>query len=289
MNYLRKFLDFLVLSNAYLALGIAIVAFSLVYMSSPNSDILIGVMVFLMTFSMYSLNRLTDEEEDRINNPQRGPFINKYKKAISIALILAYLLAVSIAILRGINAFIWVMAILVVSILYSVKFIPTRWASAIGFRRFKDLFVGKNVVIALVWAMAMVFLPLSYMSLEVFTLSSAILFAFILMRSFINTTFFDLRDIEGDRINSVKTIPVAFGIIKTKLILMLINLFISTMLLAAVLFSILPPAATILHISTIYSLAYLYMAGKTDMNILCDFVADGEYILLGLLPFIANL
>ncbi len=289
MNFTRRFLEALILSNAFLSLGIAFTAFSLIYLSSPISDLSILLVVFLMTFSMYSLNRLTDEGEDRLNNPKRGPFVSKYRFFIIALSITAYLLAALIALLKNLSTFLFVMAILIISVSYSVRIVPIRLSKITRFRRLKDLFVGKNLAIAWVWAMTMVFLPLSYMSLEILTLSSACLFMFIFMRSLINTTFFDIRDIKGDRASSVKTIPAVFGVRKTILLLIIFNLIISSLLVCAVLLGLLPQSASILHVSTLYSLVYLHLIGKVNMDDLCDFIVDGEYLVIGLLPLIANM
>ncbi len=288
MNLARRFLEALVLSNAFLSLGIAFTAFSLIYFSSPASDLSILLVVFLMTSSMYSLNRLTDEGEDKVNNPKRGPFISRYKIPIIAFSVIAYALAALIALAKNLGTFLLVIAVLIISVSYSVKFVPTSLSEITRFRRFKDIFIGKNLVIASVWATTMVLLPLSYMSIEVLTLSSACLFAFVFMRSLVNTIFFDIRDIAGDCASSVKTIPVVLRIHKTRLLLIFFNLIVSLLLASAVLLTILPASASILHVSTLYSLAYLYLIGKVNMDDLCDFIVDGEYLVIGLLPLIAN-
>lgn len=289
MRHITALGSFLVLSNLLLSIGLALIAYSLMYFIVGKSNPSIFIFVLLMSFSMYSLNRLTDEDEDKINNPQRAPFISKYRMPIQISLISAYLIAALLVFFDSINGFFVVLLILLLGVLYSVPFVPTKLAKTLNFRRLKDIFIVKNFIIAIVWTLAIIILPAVYLNINPFSASLAVLAFFLIIRSFINTTFFDLRDIRGDKIHGVKTLPVTVGLGKTLHVLILLNIIISVLLFFSSWLRILPITINVLQISTVYSLVYIYLFGKVESNLLCDYIVDGEFILIGLLALVVNI
>jgi 4-hydroxybenzoate polyprenyltransferase len=76
--------------------------------------------------------------------------------------------------------------------------------------------------VALTWAVGSTFLP-AICLLEKEILQILLIFYFFFLKSFTNAALFDIRDIEGDRISGVRTIPVVFGRQKTKNLLLVLN------------------------------------------------------------------
>jgi 4-hydroxybenzoate polyprenyltransferase len=279
----KKPFDFLIFFNIYLAIGAGIITYSFSTFFIGAQSIELFIIPFLMTFSMYGLNRLTDMNEDSINNASRVQFILKYKKQMSISLSLAYILATILALNKNLGSFYVSLIVLFIGITYSVPLI-----SFGKYKRLKDIPFIKNLVIGLIWGLVLILFPMYYLSSEL-TSVVVILFIFIIARLIINTTLFDLRDIAGDKKAKISTLATSLGIKKTLMFTLLMNLFILLLLLVSVYFGYLPPEGSILIISVIYSLFYIKLIGKIDTGFLCNYVIDGEFILLGLLPFIANL
>jgi len=271
----KKPFDFLIFFNIYLAIGAGIITYSFSTFFIGAQSIELFIIPFLMTFSMYGLNRLTDMNEDSINNASRVQFILKYKKQMLISLSLAYILATILALNKNLGSFYVSLIVLFIGITYSVPLI-----SFGKYKRLKDIPFIKNLVIGLIWGLVLILFPMYYLSSEL-TSVVVILFIFIIARLIINTTLFDLRDIAGDKKAKISTLATSLGIKKTLMFTLLMNLFILLLLLVSVYFGYLPPEGSILIISVIYSLFYIKLIGKIDTGFLC--------ILLGLLPFIANL
>ena len=72
------------------------------------------------------------------------------------------------------------------------------------------------------WAIGGAFFPLLYHSLEI-NLSFIIMFFLIFLRCIINVIFFDLKDINNDKADNLKTLPVILGKKSTINILYIIN------------------------------------------------------------------
>jgi len=172
---------------------------------------------FLLIFSTYNLNKLTDLKEDSINLPQRAAFINKNKRYIIVIVGLSYAAALILCALQGPYAVGLILCPLLVGVIYSIK---------VRNFRLKDITGVKSVSIGICWASGITLLPLTVYSKELITI--CLIFYFFFIRSIINTILFDVRDEAGDSVHGVKTIPVFLGINNTRKLLILLN---STMVL----------------------------------------------------------
>ena len=60
--------------------------------------------MLLVPFSVYNMNRKTDEEEDSVNHPGRYKFTKRFEKPLAYGALVAYALAVLIAVPFGVGA-----------------------------------------------------------------------------------------------------------------------------------------------------------------------------------------
>ncbi len=97
---------------------------------------------------------------------------------------------------------------------------------------------------------------------------------------FINTALFDVRDVVGDTLNGVKTIPVVIGIKRTRQVLLILQ---SLLVVWLVLFSeLFNKYYIILSISMIYGYLYIlyFCTTKDHGKMSWDVLVDGEWILM---------
>ncbi len=150
--------------------------------------------------------------------------------------------------------------------------------SAVGIPRLKDIFLVKSLIVASSWAVCAAFLPVIYLSGNFIKLG--FVFPFFFIKMFINTVLFDVRDVEGDALNGVRTIPVVIGIKRTRQVLLILQ---SSLLIWLVLFSeLFSKYYVILIVSMIYGYIYiLYFCNKNDHgNMSRDVLVDGEWIII---------
>jgi 4-hydroxybenzoate polyprenyltransferase len=284
VDKLKDVFHFLTFSSIYLSIaGGAMMYISCVIQEVRFSFTLFAIM-FLVTFSVYNLNRKTDEEEDSINHVERFSFTKKYEKTLYYSALIAYLLSLLFAMSHGIKALLITSIPLICGVLYSSVWIPKEFK----YRRLKEIPGVKNFVVAIAWALTPTLLPTQFTSAGE-SLASFVIGAYFFSLVFINSVICDMRDIEGDAFSGVDTIPVILGAQRTKNMLAALNLFVGLMVLMISIAHLSPVITYFLAAGMIYAHLYIFSfdkVGQTDA--LCDMVVDGQFIILGGMLYIAT-
>ena len=159
------------------------------------------------------------------------------------------------------------------------------------FKKFtKKIPAFKNIFVALIWSLSPVVLVLFKYSLD-FNNVFLLLLLFIFLRWFLNTSFFDMKDILADKKDSLKTIPIILGEKKTLTFFHLLNLFSFLPLILAIYYKVLSSFSIGLCVFYLYSFYYLLRSSYAKKNIpfLSYVMADGEYLLWPLAIYIAKI
>ncbi len=222
---------------------------------------------FFLTFTVYSLDKLSNIKEDSISLPDRALFINRHKKIITCISAVSYITAIYLSFLKGQLALFVVLFPLFMGFVYSIKIFNFR---------LKDIFAVKNITIASSWAVTGTFFPLVVLTKSFILI--ILVFYFIFIKCFINTVLFDIRDIEGDSLNGVRTIPVFLGINKTKTILLILN----SSLIPWLIFSqdFFHRYLFVLIYTIFYGYLYIFYfcRGGNKIGGSLDLIVDGEWI-----------
>jgi len=246
-------------------------------------DMGLFLVMFLVTFSVYNINRMTDEKEDSISHSERYTFTHKHGNLLLSSALLGYLLVILLAMSKGVETTLVSLIPLFCGILYSVKWAPKRFK----YRRLKEIPFAKNIVIAFAWASITTFLPCTISN--VVTIRTLIIYVFFFVSVFVNCIVFDMRDTEGDAISGVKTIPVVIGLENTKKLLIHLNLLVGLLIFVLTLKNFLPTIAYWLCLATIYTHFYVVSFVKGgNAGFLCDVVADGQPMATGILVYTGN-
>ncbi|NTW70519.1 MAG: UbiA family prenyltransferase, partial [Chlorobiaceae bacterium] len=181
--------------------------------------------VFLLTFSIYQDNRLTDDVEDATNDPDG--LSNALKNEAFITYITSWLLpfiALVIA-LQFSQAALWTTALIIlIGFLYNHKCFPTFISRRLnGARRLKDIYVVKNLTPPLDWATAIIFLPLFFEGQPI-TPKAWICWGYLFICAFFIEVMWDMRDRRGDLSSGIKTIANTFSFLHTKQFLIITSL-----------------------------------------------------------------
>ncbi len=231
---------------------------------TPN--FLVCFAVFLFAFAIYTLDKVADMDKDAANLPERLRFLRGRKNLATGYALLAYSLAILIVLLNMPLALPILIFPLAVNLIYGSKPISS-------LPRLKDLPFIKNFIVAVTWALGTALLP-SMHSSNASLVTVACVFYFMLIKTFIDTVLYDIRDVKGDRESGVKTIPVLIGPRKTIAILLLLEIT----LLASLEFIdiVIRPLAMIL---VLFGFGYIvYFRERRDPLIL-DFCVEGEWML----------
>jgi len=282
----QHFLDAITRSGIFLSLGASLTTYMSTLILNLKFDLGLFLASFLITFSIYNFNRKTDEKEDFISYPERFSFVVKYSKYLFGGALISCILAILIALSRGIETAIVLIIPLAIATLYGVSWVPKSLNKKVKFRRFKEIPIFKDLLVALGW-FAIPFLTVYYWSGSI-TIATWLIALFIFIRIYIGATVFDVRDIIGDKLTGIKTLPVLIGEKKTMFFLAILNTLSLFFFLYITLQGLLPPFMNVINIGvSLYGYLFLYLAIiKINKKFLCDVIVDGEYSLLGLLAFL---
>lgn len=224
----------------FLSLSILKIRYDLVFISLSA--------VFAWIF--YTKDRLYPNQEDHVNNIDKVIWYQKHMKIpfiiiipVCITLLLLRYSIIPLALTGTLLTFLYV---------HPIKILKKKII-------IKNVFLGKVVFTALMWLLLTVFFSYYYYGSTVSTFRLIQLSSYIFMIIGIQIIINDIDDLVGDKKATINTIPVLFGIEKTKIILYFIA--ICSMLVGwnmyptinLILFTVL----IIIHIKS-YSEAYSY-------------------------------
>ena len=184
----------LVFGGHLLAIGTASMAASasLLIGELPPWDLLL--MAYLFSLGAYTINRLSDFEEDRVSHPERTAFLQGRKGSLLWIAAGCFALGYSLALLRNFVFFGALLLPLFLALVYSLG--SGSLKRVFGISRLKEGLVVKNVAISFGWSLVPVLVGLYYLELP---LAVFALMPFIFLRLMVNTIFFDQRDVEADK------------------------------------------------------------------------------------------
>jgi 4-hydroxybenzoate polyprenyltransferase len=273
----RDYGEFLLYSSLFLGSAAVGMAYTSCFIQGIAWTSHIATVMFLIVFSVYNLNRKTDEAEDALNHERRFRITKKFERHLFIAALGAYLIALVIAAFHGIAAFSVVTIPLVSGIFYSVPILP-KWCR---YRRLKEIPVMKNVVVSTSWALAFSLVPV-YLGASAPGAASMVVFLFIFCWTFVASVLPDIRDRSGDSATGVATIPVLVGVARSRSILTIINVSAGAIILMIGRSVIPMVAAGVIVTSVVYSQACILSIDRTTKNdLLCDIISDGQFLTIG--------
>jgi 4-hydroxybenzoate polyprenyltransferase len=284
-DIIKRKIDHIIQFLMFSSLFVGIAGGGMVYVAAliqnvECSPVCIVIMI-LLGFSVYNLNRKTDEAEDAINRKDRFQFTKKYEKYLYSSALAGYGLAILLAGLNGLTAFFIVLIPLVSGILYSIPCLPP----ATGYRRLKEIPLVKNLVVGFAWGATLTFIPLAASNSSP-TLASVISLLFFSTYAFIASTLPDIRDKEGDELSGIRTIPVVIGVERTLFLVTSLNILIGC--IAVILSSIYLTVSVAILIAV--SMVYMHMCIRTFVRVkrkdlICDILTDGQFLFIGLFVY----
>lgn len=264
-----------------MALSMAAAAWLAQVLAGLPAEPLPPVLTFLVIYSIYSLDRVTELDADSRTHPERARFSQRHAGLIRGSAVAAYFLALVLAGRRGAGCVAVTLLPLAALLVYSFPFLPRAVARRVGFSRLKEVFVLKNLWVAGTLAATPVLLAgMSHGGATDWTplLATG---AFLLGRWAVNVILFDVRDEAGDRANGLRTLPVVLGRTRTLRLLQGLNALLAVFALAVPLLGWASPLFALLAVSCLYAWAYLRQVERTqDIHFLCDVVSDGELLVL---------
>lgn len=240
------------------------------------------IIAFFIPLAVYSYNYQKEVDKDATTDPIKSSFLEKRKNIFPYLLSLDIIIIFALAILLFNYGFL-IFALIIVTggILYTTVFkVLTRYVP--GF---------KSIYATLIWAYAGTFFLIFLNSLEL-SLFYLFIFIFIYLRMFVNIAFFDLKDMDADKKEGLKTLPIILGKNNTIIFLNLIN-FISIILLYVFIYiGVLPLYAISLSLFYFYTYYYLKKSKTAVGDEILTYsyiIADAEFIFWPIILILSNI
>jgi len=186
-------------------------------------DILL--VTYLLFYPLFIYNRFKEIDIDHLTNQKRTQYLKKYLKFIPIIFCLAiFILGISLIYFSNFLALIISLFVLVFGVLYTLVFKKIT----------KKIYCFKDLYVAALFALLPFFL-LIYYSHSLLNINALLLSLFVFLEAFLMPVFLDIKDIESDKKEKLRTFPVIFGKEKTIVFLSIFN-FIGTIAIIAFIF-----------------------------------------------------
>jgi 4-hydroxybenzoate polyprenyltransferase len=231
--------------------------------------------VGLVTFAVYTNDRITDVDTDAISNPRQARFVLRHKRPLYVLAAVAYGVAVALSLLGGPVA---LLLTLIPGVFWAVY--ASDWGTSTGLhiRRLKDVLVLNSTVVAVAWAMTVTFVPLTFAGRGL-SPAALVVFGYFVLRDFTNTEIPNVADMEADRSEGVSTIPIVFGLTRTRQILYGLDLLTAALVGYAIYSGYLPTLLGVgLLVGLAYSLVLVTALGRWGQDTLLAKASEWEYL-----------
>jgi len=276
----------LLLTNIYVSIGAGCLCYACTKIQGiPNffPNVLISI---LYVQSMHIFNNLISAKADQYNDPDRASFYHKNRNFLVLLAVIAGGAGLMKAYSMGAVPFLVLLSMSIMGLSYNLAVVPESLAKG-RYRRIRDIPGSKTVLIAMAWGIVTSTLP-SLSGQKSISLGTATAFLWSVSLVFVRTAFYDVLDMQGDRIVGKETIPILLGEKRSLRLLtwiLAINLFI---LLLSVAFNFIPSLGLVLAVCPIFGLIVLsaYKKRLPLPGIKLEFMVEHLFILAGIATLI---
>jgi 4-hydroxy-3-methylbut-2-enyl diphosphate reductase len=279
----------LLLTNIYVSVGAGCLNLACSKLQGITQYFPYIFIAILFVQSMHILNHLIGSKSDQFNDPDRARFYRSNRVMLSLLAIIAGGAGLVIASTLGVLPFVILLAMSFLGLSYNLRLIPKSIAG-IKYRRIRDVPGSKTILIAIAWGTVTAILPalvvpdhLSWHMGLVFLWSAGIVF--------VRTAFFDILDMQGDRIVGKETLPILLGEKRSMRLLKVVLAALTVMLICAAAFQLISNLGFVLVIcpAVMFLILRAYERGLILPSIKLEFLIETNFILAGLLSFLWTL
>ncbi|MBU1170921.1 MAG: 4-hydroxy-3-methylbut-2-enyl diphosphate reductase [Proteobacteria bacterium] len=278
--------QFLLRTNIYLSLGAGSLCYACSKLQGIEHGLLSALVAMMYVLSMHILNHLTAIHAIMYNEPDRAEFYSRNKTRLATLAIAVGGVGLFLVFTMGQVPFVLLFCMSLMGLSYNLHLIPGPMGQG-KYKKISDIPGSKTVLISLAWGIVTALLP-ALSTQESFRLATIPAFLMATGMVFSRTVFYDILDMQGDRIVGQRTLPLFLGDKKTIRVLkwILVGLL------------IILPLSSALHL--ISSLGYFlslfpmmmmmllnaYERGGLVYSLLLEFLMETPLILTGVIALI---
>ncbi|MFH0925517.1 MAG: 4-hydroxy-3-methylbut-2-enyl diphosphate reductase [bacterium] len=277
-----------VFSNIYLAIGSFSMSYLVQRLLTDSFSPKFALISFFYIFSMVTINRFADKKSFKLNEPSRYNFYNNYVKPLQISALISSIISLYWAYTLSRYIFLFLFLCWLSGWFYTIKIRPLFLKNLLPISSLREIPASKTFFLAIGWAGVVVFVPILYFkSRDIVFFTYIFLYCFGLV--FIRQAFFDIKDIQGDRMVGKETLPTFFGQTVTEYMMFgsIVIIFLLTSIIYIIRFISLS-YLVILILPLIYTFFYyFYLRDELAISaVKRELIVDAVFILTGLAAWI---
>ena len=276
----------LLLTNIYVSLGAGCLTYACAKLQGFSQFFPYVLISMLYVQSMHILNHLTGNKSDQYNDPERAKFYQKYKPPLIVLALAAGGAGLVIAYTLGLFPLSLLLIMSLLGLSYNLRFIP-KGLGGIRYRRIRDIPGSKTLLIAMAWGIVTAVLPPLSLTGKASWITGLI-FLWTVGIVFVRTAFFDILDMQGDRIVGKDTFAILLGEMRSMQILKKILIVLIAALMVLSSFHLISYLGFVLIGCPIFFLLLLsaYERGVLLPSIKLEFLVETNFILAGFVAFL---
>jgi 4-hydroxy-3-methylbut-2-enyl diphosphate reductase len=280
---------FVLLTNLYVALGAGALAYAAIRLQGLPMIYPAIAAAVLYVMSMHILNHLTGRAESRYNDPERELFYNRYKAPLVSVVLLAGALGLVAAYQLGAIPFWTLLSMSLLGLSYNLRMVPYMQRSKLHLRSMRSFPGSKTILIALAWGVVTAGLP-ALAAKEIQPMAGVLTFFWIAGLVFCRTAFFDILDMQGDRIVGKETIPLLIGQKRAFKLLKYISVSGIVVLVAGGAAGVMTPLSYLLILPPMMLLGVVraHEQGSMLPGMQMEFIVESLLILSGVIAFFGS-
>ncbi|MBW1842451.1 MAG: 4-hydroxy-3-methylbut-2-enyl diphosphate reductase [Deltaproteobacteria bacterium] len=276
-------------TNIYVSIGAGCLCYACTKIQGLTNFFPHVLISMLYVQSMHIFNNLIGTKADQYNDPDRAFFYNKNKILLALLAIIAGGAGLMTAYAAGKFPFLILFVMSIMGLSYNLTLVPGHF-SRIKYRRIKDIPGSKTILIAMAWGIVTSILPALSVP-EGIRLSTVLIFLWSGSLVFVRTAFFDILDMQGDRIVGKESIPIYLGEKRAMRLLkkiLVVNLLILVLSSA---FRFIPGLGIALSVCPIFVFIILQSHEKGYMlpGTRLEFLVETNFVLAGIVTVLWSL
>jgi len=279
----------LLLTNIYVSLGAGCLSYASLKLQGFSQLFPYVLISMLYVQSMHILAHLTGSKADQYNDPERAAFYSKYSILLTILALAAGSAGLVIAFTLGLFPFLLLLVLSLLGLSYNLRLVPHNIIS-LKYRRLRDIPGSKTFMIAVAWGIVTALLPPLSLSDKAHWVT-VLIFLWAAGIVFVRTAFFDVLDMQGDRIVGKETIAILLGEKRSLRLLKIMLLVLIAALLLLSAFHLISYLGFVLVASPITLLVLLsaYEQGILLPSVKLEFLVETNFVLAGVIAFLWSL
>jgi 4-hydroxy-3-methylbut-2-enyl diphosphate reductase len=273
----------LLLTNSYVSLGAGCLCYACTKLLGITEFLPYTLISILYVQSMHILNHLTGSTADRYNDPERAAFYQKYRGLLNLLAVVSGAAGLITAYTSGLPSFVILLIMSITGLSYNLRLVPEHF-SRTRYRRIRDIPGSKTVLIAMAWGVVTALLP-PLSATGTLTWNHGLVYLWASGVVFVRTAFFDILDMQGDRIVGKETIAILLGEKRSMNLLKLVILVLMVLLPTAAAFDLVSPLGYLLTACPILMLTILaaYERGQLHPGTRLEFLLESHFLMAGII------